>query len=395
MFQRPHLQLLIQRIKEPRRFINVLSGPRQVGKTTLIDQLLEQRVNPSHFNSADEAIESANTMWIDQQWEKARFLLQSTNAEDVLLVIDEIQKISNWSTAVKKNWEADTRNKLNIKVILLGSAQMLLQNGLTESLAGRFEVIPINHWEFSEMEAAFGLTPKQYAWFGGYPGAASLINEEMRWKDYVNNALIETTLLKDILLLNRIDKPALLRQLFDLSCHYSGQIVSFNKMLGQLQEAGNSSTLNNYLHLLDTTGFVSGIPKYYKDMLHQKNSIPKLQVQNTAFISARSSKSYSTVIADPIEWGRVVESAVGAHLLNKAIDGRYKVHYWRERNDEVDFVLKRGDQLIGLEVKSGLSNKAKGMQVFQKNFNPYKMLMVGNTGIHWEEFLKINPGDLF
>ena len=395
MFQRAHLQLLIKRVREPRRFITVLLGPRQVGKTTLIKQLLGNTEMPSLFVSADEAMEDNNALWIDRQWETARIQLYSSGARELLLVFDEIQRINEWSTAVKKNWDADSLRDTNIKVIILGSAQLLLQKGLSESLAGRFEIIYVNHWSFTEMQQAFGLTAMQYAWFGGFPGPAFLMEDENRWKTYVNDALIETMLLKDILMMARIDKPALLRQLFDLACHYSGQILSFNKMLGQLQEAGNGSTLHHYLHLLSGAGFVTGIPKYYKETLHQKNSIPKLQVLNTAIIAARSSKKYDEVVKQPVEWGRVVESVVGAHLLNYARDGGYKVHYWRERNDEVDFVLQKGEQIIALEVKSGNSNKAKGMQVFQKTFHPHKALMVGLTGLRWEDFLKINPGELF
>jgi len=387
------LDQLVERVQEPRRFITALIGPRQVGKTTLVEQLIARDLVPAHSVSADDALEAANDLWIDQQWERAR-IIQRTEGT-ALLVIDEIQKIANWSAVVKRNWDADTKNKADVKVILLGSAQMLIQKGLTESLAGRFEVIPVNHWQYSEMETAFGFTAREYAWFGGYPGAAALIKDERRWKDYVNNALIETTLMKDILLLSRIDKPALLRQLFDLACHYSGQIISFNKMLGQLQEAGNSSTLNHYLHLLDSAGFVSGVPKYYEHLLQQKGSIPKLQVQNTAFISARSVKAFDAVSADPVAWGRVIESAIGAHLLNRQVAGMYKTYYWRDRNDEVDFVLQRGEEIIAIEVKSGISNKAAGLKVFQKKFEPSKTLMVGISGIPWAEFLKLEPGSLF
>ncbi len=395
MYQRPQLQLITARVAEPRRHIQVMLGPRQVGKTTLIEQLLQNVTVPYLFVTADEAQSEQGNLWIDQQWERARIQLNASGAQAYLLIFDEIQKIKEWSNTIKKNWDSDTFNKTNIKVIILGSAQMLLQKGLTESLAGRFEIIRVNHWSFAEMEAAFGLTPQQFAWFGGFPGTAFLINDEKRWKSYVNDALIETTLMKDILMMARIDKPSLLRQLFDLACHYSGQILSFNKMLGQLQEAGNSSTLQNYLHLLEGAGFVAGIPKYYQDVLHQKSSIPKLQALNTAFIAARSVKRFGDIVMQPAEWGRVIESTIGAHLLNDAQEGGYEVYYWRERNDEVDFILKKEGTVIALEVKSGTSNKTKGMQVFNKQFKPHKVLMVGINGIRWEDFLRLKPGALF
>ncbi len=391
---RPQFKSLKNRIEEPRQFIQVVVGPRQVGKTTMVRQLTETIAFPFHFASADET-GPADAVWIAQQWEAARLKLELGGSSEVLLVIDEIQKISNWSEAVKRHWDKDTRESKNVKVILLGSARLLLQQGLTESLAGRFELIAMSHWSYAEMKEAFGFTPEQFVWFGGYPGAVALISDENRWKDYVRHALIETSVSKDILMLSRIDKPALLKQLFELSCAYSGQILSFNKMLGQLQDAGNATTLAHYLSLLDSAGLVTGLPNFSMAEVRARASSPKLQAMNTALLTAFLPHGFEQARLMPMEWGRQVESAVGAHLANAAKTTALKLYYWRHRNDEVDFVLKRGEKYIGIEVKSGLTSKAPGMSAFAKKYNPHKVLLVGASGIPWQQFLEMEPETLF
>jgi len=175
---------------------------------------------------------------------------------------------------------------------LLGSSPLLVQQGLSESLAGRFEILRIGHWSFSEMRDAFGLTVDQYLYFGGYPGSAALINDEERWRRYLLDSLIETTLARDILLMNRVDKPALLRQMFRLGCEYSGQILSYQKMLGQLQDAGNTTTLAHYLDLLSGAGMLCGLSKFSSEVVRQRGSSPKLQVLNNGLMTAQSGQIY-------------------------------------------------------------------------------------------------------
>ncbi|MCF8295903.1 MAG: ATP-binding protein [Saprospiraceae bacterium] len=394
MYQRNQLLILKQRIKEPRKFIQVLLGPRQTGKTTIVRQLVQEIKTPYHFALADEANESS-IGWIDQQWETARILLKTSGSNEILLIIDEIQKIKDWSNAVKYHWDKDTLEKLNIKVILLGSAKIIIQKGLSESLTGRFEVIPVLHWSYNEMQQAFGFSFEQYVWFGAYPGAAFLINDENRWKDYIRNSIIETTISKDILMITRIDKPALLKRLFELSCNYSGQILSFTKMLGQLDDAGNSTTLSHYLNLLDTVGLVSGLEKYSIESFRQKASSPKLQVQNPCLISALSPRQFKESFENSAIWGRHVESAVGAYLSNVSKQSDIKLFYWRHRNYEVDFVIQKDDKIIGIEVKSGKLHKPYGIDEFKKVFNPYKIILVGKSGIPIESFLKMDLNVLF
>lgn len=394
MFERPQLQSLIKRIQEPRRFLQVLMGPRQVGKTTLVTQLVEKIAMPYYFVSAD-AIAASNTVWLEQQWETARLKMDASQAEEFLLVIDEIQKIENWSETVKLLWDTDTRQKRQLKVILLGSSRLLLQRGLTESLAGRFEQTYMGHWSFTEMQQAFGWSAGQYVWFGGYPGSQGLIQQEDRWKAYVQNSLIETSISKDILMLTRVDKPTLMRRLFELGCLYSGQILSYTKVLGQLQDAGNTTTLSHYLELLDTAGLLAGIEKFASDVIRQRSSSPKFQVHNTALVSAQRPESFSEISTRPDEWGRMVESAIGAHLINQALTRGFTLHYWRERSEEVDFVLEYKGKIVALEVKTSAVKSTAGMTSFQKQFKPHKMLLVGTGGLPWEEFLKLDPLELF
>jgi predicted AAA+ superfamily ATPase len=394
MFEKAELEQLKRRLDEPRKFIQVLMGPRQVGKTTLVRQLIGKVVIPFHFVAAD-AVASSNRVWVEQQWETARFLLKNQEAAEVLLIIDEIQKIENWAEIVKAQWDRDTFAGLAIKVILLGSARLLLQKGLSESLAGRFEVIQLTHWSFGEMQTAFGFSASEFVWFGGYPGATSLIQDEERWRDYVLNSLVETTLSKDILMLTRVDKPALLRRLFELGSSYSGQILSLTKLQGQLQDAGNTTTLSHYLTLLDAAGLLSGIEKYAPDKVRQRASIPKWQVQNTAFSSVFAQTNYQESQLQPEIWGRHVETAMGTHLVRAARLGDINLYYWREGNDEVDFVIERKGKLIGLEVKSGRTQSAKGMDVFQRKVGADKVLLIGNSGIPWQDFLKTDVKSLF
>jgi len=394
VFERQQINILEKRLKEERRFIQVIMGPRQVGKTTLVTQLLKKIKSPQYFVSADAA-NAASGFWIEQHWHIARNMFKQTRAKDFVFVVDEIQKIENWSETVKLLWDEDTREQRQIKLVLLGSSSLLIQKGLTESLAGRFETTYLAHWSFNEMQQAFGWDENKFVWFGGYPGSAALIKDEMRWKHYVLHSLIETSISKDILMLTRVDKPALMKRLFELGCLYSGQILSLTKILGQLQDSGNTVTLSHYLELLDTAGLIAGIEKFASDKIRQRASSPKFLVYNTALISAQNSNTYNEVIAKPEQWGRMVESAVGVHLLNYSHTDDYQIFYWRHRNDEIDFVLKKGSKIVGLEVKSGATLKLKGMNAFRKQFEPDRTYLIGTTGLKWQEFLKMNPVELF
>ena len=385
LFRRPQFETLVTRLTEPRHFIQVLAGPRQAGKTTLLLQASDELEIPLRYVSADEPT-LRGASWIDQQWAIARLEAKAVN--NAVLVFDEIQKIPGWSETVKRLWDEDTRTRLPLKVVLLGSAPLLIAQGLTESLAGRFEILYLPHWSFAEMRAAFNWTPDEYIFYGGYPGAASFISEPARWSRYIIDSLIETSVSRDVLLLSRVDKPALMRRLFELACRYSGQILSYTKMLGQLQDAGNTVTLAHYLELLEGVGMVRGLPKYAGDAARSRASSPKLQVLNTALMTAACGFNLAEARANPEFWGRLVESAIGAHLANSEMTGEYKLYYWRERNHEVDFVVQAGRELISIEVKSGRAPLAHaGTAAFVKAFKPRRSLLVGGDGIAPEDFL--------
>ncbi len=364
--------------------MQVLAGPRQVGKTTVIRQVLDVVGAPSRYATADE-VAGYDREWIRAQWTAAR---ADAGAGGAILVLDEVQKIPGWSGMVKFLWDEDTFSGSALKVFILGSAPLLVGRGLTESLAGRFEVIRVPHWSFTEMRDAFGFDLDRFVYFGGYPARAESIDDEERWASYIRNALVETTISRDVLLLTQVTKPALLRTLFALACAYSGQVLSYNKMLGQLHDAGNGTTLAHYIELLNGAGMVSGLQKYSGSQVRRKASSPKLVVHNTALMSAMRGLTFGAARNDPDIWGRTVESAVGAHLLNSG----YLPGYWRERNREVDFVVETPTGVTALEVTSARrKDSLPGLGEFASRYPRARTLLVGGQGIGLEEFLLSDP----
>jgi hypothetical protein len=387
MYKRKVIDLVIRRLRDERRFVQVILGPRQVGKTTAIHQILEElQILPAHYAAADLPAPPP-TGWIAVQWETARS--KTGNLTPAVLVLDEIQKISHWSTEVKRLWDEDTRAGRPLHVVLLGSSSLLIQKGLDETLAGRFEIIRFPHWSWEECRDAFGWSLDQYLYFGGYPGSAGLIGEESRWGQYLRDSLIETAISKDILLLNRVDKPALLRQLFTLACEYGGQILSYQKILGQLLDAGNTVTLAHYQKLLESAFLLRGLPKWSGKIVRRRSSSPKWLPLNTGLQTALSNRSFGEWKNDPDAWGRLTEVAVGAHLVNQGWSHNMEIYYWRRGNDEVDFVVRRGDHLAAIEVKSGRKRPSlPGLSKFAKEYRPTKTILVGNSGIPLQSFLE-------
>lgn len=393
MIQRPYIKEITKRINEPRKFIQVLYGPRQVGKTTMIKQSLRAYNKPYLFETADDIV-GADSTWLRKLWAKAR-LMVTQHRQDVLLVIDEVQKIRNWSEVVKKEWDIDTFNDCPVKLVLLGSSSLLIQKGLTESLAGRFESMFIPHWSYGEMNEAFGWSLEQFVWYGGYPGSADFINDENRWKRYIKSSLIETSLSRDILLLTRVDKPELLHRMFEIGCNYSAQILSLTKIQGELMEKGNLTTLSNYLSLLKSAGLLCGLEKFAGDIIRKRSSKPKFQVFNNALLSAQSEYTFAEALSNGKYWGRQYESAVGVHLLNNSYTEDYNLYYWNENSMEVDYVIQRGSKIVAIEVKSGKDSTNEGMGVFDAKFRPSALYTIGTDGIDMEDFLRMNPSDLF
>ncbi|MFN2568254.1 MAG: ATP-binding protein [Candidatus Dormibacteria bacterium] len=379
---------VVQRLQEPRRFLQVLSGPRQVGKTTIARQALARCPIPAHSASADDpGLRDAS--WLRAQWEIGRLRARQSGRDGAILVLDEIQKISAWSDVVKLLWDEDTAAGTPLRVVLLGSAQPLVAQGLTESLTGRFELMRIGHWTFPEIHDAFGWDLDRFLYFGGYPGAAPLAGDRGRWARYILDSLVETTLARDVLLLTRVDKPALLRLLFRLACDYSGQVLPYQRMIGQLQDAGNTTTLAHYLELLAQAGLVLGLPKYSGARVRQRGSSPKLLALNTALLTAHLGTGFAATRQAQAVWGRIVETAIGAHLVSTAAEAGVEVSYWRERNVEVDFVLRRGADVMAIEVTSGRrKDRLPGLRAFTADHPGARALLVGGQGIGLTEFLR-------
>lgn len=407
-FYRNQVQALRDRLQEPPLFITIVAGPRQVGKTTLVRQALEkcahqfiavdQPTEPrasafGDFTSQTSEIDGAprDAAWLIRSWQNARqqfkaFKLNNP-AQPFAFVLDEIQKISRWSDTVKGLWDADRAQGLEMHVILLGSSPLLMQKGLTESLAGRYELMRATHWSFLEMHQAFDFTLNEYIYFGGYPGSARLIRDEGRWRNYVLASLVQPSIDTDILQMTRVDKPALLKQLFELGASYSGQILALGKVKGQLQDAGNETTLAGYLDLLGNAGLLTGLQKYHVGVARRRASAPKFNVLNTALMSSATPYTFAQAQADRSYWGRLVESTVGAHLCNTATSNE-EISYWRESPHEVDFVISDALRLTAIEVKSGASQgKLGGLQEFIKQHPTGKPLLVGTGGVELTEFL--------
>ncbi len=394
MYKRSEYKIIKSRLEEPRRFIQVIVGPRQIGKSTVVKQVLKDIESPYLFYSADD-VPASNRAWIADCWAAARSVKESKKYSEFILVIDEIQKIVNWSEIIKKEWDSDTFNDCDIKVLLLGSSRVLLEKGMSESLAGRFEEIRMSHWSYKEMRDAFNLSLSEYMYYGAYPGAVSLIGDYERFQQYIQSAIIDSTINKDILMDSPVGKPALLRQTFELGAAYSGELLSLNKMLGMLQDAGNTSTLLSYLNLLNDSGLLCGLQKFSIDMARRKASIPKLQVYNNALKLAYLNTSFENAMTDRRLWGRVFESGIGTYLINQAFKHRFDVFYWRDRNMEVDYILKKGNSVVAIEVKSNTEQRTEGLDVFRHKFSSKRAFIVGDGGIAPEEFMTMDINSLF
>lgn len=359
-------------------FIQAVTGPRQVGKTTLARQILEKWKGPKIYQTADEP-GTPSYEWISEHWQKARSLSRSKGPE-TLLVLDEAQKIPHWSEAIKKLFDEDKNLKRRLRVVILGSSALLMQRGLTESLAGRFEIHRHNHWSFSECKEYFSLSLEEYLYFGGYPGALLLRKNQSRWARYIRDSIIETVLSKDVILMMPVTKPALLRQVFSLAAAHPAQVISYQKMLGQLQDVGNTTTVASYIKLLSNAFLATALERWSGSTIKQRASIPKLIVMDNALISAMSGRKFREVERDKVFWGRMLENAVGAKLYAILQEKGADLFYWRQRQEEIDYVIKIGDRLIAIEVKSGIPRRAAPcLAVFTRRYKKAKPIIISPT----------------
>ena len=393
MFTRSIVQTLVKALKNRMPVFQALTGPRQVGKTTIADQVMKKLPFPSVYATADSPL-PPGPEWIETNWRLAQVECDRYR-KPVILVLDEIQKVRGWSETLKYYWDQGRRSNYDIRLLVLGSSALLLQEGLTESLSGRFLLHRCMHWSFKECADAFGWNMRQWLYFGGYPGAAAFVKDEQQWKRYVSDSLIETVLARDVFQMSRIAKPALMRHLFALSATFPAQIFSYNKMLGQLQDAGNTTTLAHYLKLLESAFLVSGIEAYSKGQVRKRGSSPKLILWNNALINALSTKRFRDAVGDSAWWGRLVENAVGAHLCNSLSGVEYTITYWRKGDIEVDFVVTRGSKSWAIEVKGGRTGKLSGLEHFRRIYPDANALLVGEGGIPLEKFFKSDAGVWF
>jgi predicted AAA+ superfamily ATPase len=344
--------ILKDRMDEDNCLIQVLLGPRQVGKTTALQKFIENKKRKSLYVSADENL-SLSSLWIKEKWNEAIEI-----ADDTLLIIDEIQKIPNWSGQIKELWDKQKQTKkTRIKVILSGSSSLNIQKGLTESLAGRFELIRAYHWGFQESHKIFKINFQDFLLFGGYPGSYALIKDVPRWKYYINNSIIETVIGSDILLFNNVKSPALFRQTFTLLSSYPAQVISYNKLLGQIQDKGNVDLIKYYIELFEGAFLIKTLTKYSGSIIKSKTSSPKIIPMAPALIDNRLKET-------PEGRGRIFEAMIGADLIKSNIN----IQYWQELNYEVDYCFLYQNTLIAIEVKSQRPRSAKSLEVFMKKF---------------------------
>lgn len=384
MFERSLVAILEERMREPRRFMQVVMGPRQTGKTTALRQLIKKLNVPTHFVRASQDIVSSQD-WLRREWEAARRL--SAQEGKAVLLIDEAQMVRQWSSVVKNLWDEDTDADLDLQVVITGSSSLLLQKGLREALTGRFELHHCEQWDFEECRNAFGYSLDEYLYFGGYPGAAPLINDKERWLSYISESIIDPSISKDVIALDRVTKPALMSALFFLGAAYSGQEISYRKLLGQLDDAGNATTIAHYLDLLSSAGLLSGLQKYSPKVLKTRASSPRLIAHDTSLMVASYGQYRDFLLTDPERKGHLVESAVGAYLIKRSHREHFEVYWWRDGTNEVDFVIQSGQNCTAIEVKSGRIKRTQGLDAFFAQYHCSHTIVVGSTAVPLDEFL--------
>jgi predicted AAA+ superfamily ATPase len=366
-------KILTQRLAEKLNFLQVLIGPRQVGKTTAVTRIFDSWSGPKKMISADLPTPPDHT-WLTAHWNDA-----ATRGDDVLFVVDEVHKVTGWNEVIKALFDR-VRSARQMRVVLLGSASLTIQRGLGESLAGRYELLKANHWSFGECVRAFGLSFEEFLRFGGYPAALELRTEPERWRAYVRDSIIEPVLGRDLLGHSRVNKPALFRQLFEIAMQYPAQVVSYNKLLGQLQERGNTDTIKDYLQLLEGGFLLKQLHKYSRGVISTKTSSPKILPMDLALVAALSRSRGQE--SDPAWRGRLIESAFGAHLARQGGE----LYYWADGRFDVDFVHEHDGILTAYEVKSGRERDGKGLMAFAARYPEAVTRLVTDSEI--EEILR-------
>ena len=364
----PFVHQLAQSLRAKDPLIQIVLGPRQVGKTTGVKQLLQKYAeNHCLYFSADGAISQAPS-WLIDKWYTAKSI-----SKVKLLIIDEIQNIENWSATLKQLWDEQVDENKSLKVILLGSSSLSIQKGLQESLAGRFQVHQVFHWNFEESKEAYNLSFEEFLTFGGYPGSYRFIEKPDEWVSYIKHSIIDPVIGKDILSQTRVKSPALFKQCFEIATSYPAQEISYTKLLGQLQDRGNTDLVKHYLQNFEGAFLLKELFKYTNKPTLTRSSSPKLLPMCPALYTINLDAQLNAT-----ERGRSFECVVGAAL--QRFPGN--VYYWRERNYEIDFIYKYGKKLIGIEVKSGAIKSTKGLEKFKAKFPASKLIIITPENLH-------------
>jgi predicted AAA+ superfamily ATPase len=376
--------------------LQILTGPRQVGKTTLLLELQRALGRRAVYAAADSP-EASLPGWWELQWRAAE---EHAHAGSGYLLLDEIQSLAGWSSLLKGKYDQVRREELPLQVVVTGSSALAVSGGSRESLAGRFELLQLTHWPAAELAAAFGLgidqAVQQGVRLGGYPGAVALWGDPPRWRAYIRESIIEPAIGRDILLLESVRKPGLLRQLFAACAGHPAEIISLQKLCGKLLEQGALETIAHYLGLLERAYLVAPLQKYSSKALRRRASPPKLVVLDQAILSA-SGSAIPEPASDPAAWGRWVENACLAHAWNSG----QAVSYWREEPFEVDAILEGSWGRWAVEVKTGpcTVRDLAGLTEFCRRHPGFRPLLLGEPGqletakragiaaLSWAEFL--------
>lgn len=387
---------LLRRISEPApSLIQLLVGPRQVGKTTLLLELADT-LGPQAIYVACDTPEASLPGWRDRLWQRVR---EQAARSKATLLLDEIQAVSGWSAWLKSCMDQVKRQRVPLHIVATGSSSLRLGAGARESMAGRFERHVLPQWSARNLHELLDVpaneAPARLVALGGYPGAVRFWNDPDRWRSYIRDAIIEPAIGRDILQLEQVRKPALLRQVFALATAHPAEILSLDKIAGALAERGALETIAHYLDLLKAAFLVAPTHKYSDAEIRRRRSPPKLVVLDNALLAATSSAPDPRT--DTARWGRWVENACLAHAIHQGEE----VFYWREEPWEVDgvFVGPRGRWLV--EVKTGAYTQTdlRGLAQAAIRFPKFKPLVLCDRGceaparaagfaaLAWDEFL--------
>ncbi len=394
---------LARRLAEPAPGrIQLLAGPRQVGKTTLLLELAERHGKVAIYAAADGPEAALPGFW-ERLWSRAEGTASTEGR--ALVLLDEAHVLHDWAGHLKREWDRLRRGKLPVQVVATGSSALRLAHGSRESLAGRFERITLTHWSASSLAEVFGVPPteacKILVEMGSYPGAFEFRKDSPRWSAYVRDAILEPAVGRDILALAAVRKPALLRQVFGVAASAPTQILSLQKIQGQLQDRGALETIAHYLALLEEAFLVATLQKHSTRPARQRSAPPKVVPLNNALLAVMDPRGIPDRTREPERWGVWVENACLAHAWNAG----QRVNYWREEPLEVDGVLEGGWGAWAIEVKTGRisASDLKGLGEFVRRHPKFRPLIVcdddarrvaeraGFETVPWTDFLLHGP----